>query len=385
MNPIPTRYREIDVSGDPREMGRQIGEAAGEQVRGFCQQALEHVNRTVAVSPQLAEAVVRDSLTAAEQYSPDMVEELRGVAEASGVTLQEVMLLQVRNQFMEGMDHACTALSLDPRATLSGRALVAQNWDNDPALDAFTIVLTRRPTGKPALMNVTQAGLISYLGFNSAGIGVCVNTLPAPSRPVGVPHYFTLRGVYEATCLEDAVAAVRRAGTLTHGAVIGTMLRDESFHFARAGTFIERSDSIARILDMKYYLLLPSLSYVGSSLDTGQWDTVLRAVSGDRSYRWLNAGQIDARGIVEFLVLDERFPRSLSYCQTALRENLAALARMRGSEGQSNMLMRSADISLSERTIDSIFDQGLHEFLRQFMASNAAIGAAISEDYRFLS
>jgi isopenicillin-N N-acyltransferase-like protein len=192
-------------------MGRQIGEAAGEQVRGFCQQALEHVNRTVAVSPQLAEAVVRDSLTAAEQYSPDMVEELRGVAEASGVTLQEVMLLQVRNQFMEGMDHACTALSLDPRATLSGRALVAQNWDNDPALDAFTIVLTRRPTGKPALMNVTQAGLISYLGFNSAGIGVCVNTLPAPSRPVGVPHYFTLRGVYEATCLEDAVAAVRRA------------------------------------------------------------------------------------------------------------------------------------------------------------------------------
>ena len=183
----------------------------------------------------------------------------------------------------------------------------------------------------------------------------------------------------------DVLAAVRRAGTLVHGAVIGTMLRDESFHFARAGTFIELSDSIARILDMKYYLLLPSLSYVGSSLDTGQWDTVLRAVSGDRAYRWLNAGQVDARGIVEFLVLDERFPSSLSYCQTALRENLAALARMRGCEGQSNRLMRSADISLSERTIDSIFDQGLHEFLRQFMASNATIGAAISEDYRFLS
>ena len=61
------------------------------------------------------------------------------------------------------------------------------------------------------------------------------------------------------------------------------------------------------------------------------------------------------------------------------------MARIRGSEGQSNRLMRSADISLSERTIDSIFDQGLHEFLRQFMASNATIGAAISEDYRFLS
>ena len=75
------------------------------------------------------------------------------------------------------------------------------------------------------------------------------------------------------------------------------------------GTFVERADCIARILDMKYYLLLPSLSYVGSRLDTGQWDQVLRSVSGDRAYRWLNAGQIDARGIVEFLVLDDRFPR----------------------------------------------------------------------------
>jgi isopenicillin-N N-acyltransferase-like protein len=211
MNEAPTRYPEFEVYGSPRELGRQLGDAAGEQVRGFCQLALESVNRTVRVTPELAEAVARDSLTFAEQYSPDMVEELRGLAESSGVTLEQLMLLQVRNQFVGGMDHACTALSLHSQATTVGRAMVAQNWDNDPGLDEFTIVLTRRPTGKPALMNVTQAGLISYLGFNDAGIGVCVNTLPAPSRPVGVPHYFTLRGVYEATCLEDAVQAVTRA------------------------------------------------------------------------------------------------------------------------------------------------------------------------------
>lgn len=211
MTDLSTRYPEIEVSGSPRTMGQQIGEAAGEQVRGFCQMALEHVNRVVKVSPGLAEAVARDSLTHAQQYAPEMVEELRGVAESSGVSLQQVMLLQVRNQFTEGLDHACTALSLDPQATATGHAVVAQNWDNDPALDEFTIVLTRRPTGKPALLNVTQAGLISYLGCNAAGIGVCVNTLPAPSRPVGVPHYFTLRAVYEATCLDDAVQAVKRA------------------------------------------------------------------------------------------------------------------------------------------------------------------------------
>ncbi len=183
----------------------------------------------------------------------------------------------------------------------------------------------------------------------------------------------------------EVIAMIRRAGTLAHGAMTGSMLRDESFHFASAGTFTERGDSTARILDIKYYLLLPSLSYVGSSLDTGQWDTVLRSVSGDRAYRWLNAGNIDARGIVEFLVLDDRFPRSLAFCHSALRESLAALARIHGMEGRSNELMREADTRLSSLTIEEVFEMGLPVFLVDFMNSNAMIAAAISDDYRFLS
>ena len=183
----------------------------------------------------------------------------------------------------------------------------------------------------------------------------------------------------------EMVAMIRKAGTLAHGAIANSMLRDEGYHFARAGTFIERADSTARILDMKYYLLLPSLSYVGSSLDTGQWDNVLRSVSGDRAYRWLNAGQIDAKGIVEFMVLDDRFPRSLAYSHSALREQLAALARIHGTEGHCNALMREADTRLADKTIDDVFDQGLHQFIMEFTAANAAIAQAIAEDYRFLA
>ncbi len=163
------------------------------------------------------------------------------------------------------------------------------------------------------------------------------------------------------------------------------MLRDEGYNFAIAGTMIERGDNIARIMDIKYYLLLPSLSYVGSNLDIGQWDNILRSVSGDRAYRLLNAGQIDARGIVEFLVMDDRFPRSLAFCHAALRTSLAALARLHGTEGHCNELMRAADIRLTDLTIDDVFDEGLHNFLLDFMSSNAAIGAAIAEDYRFLA
>ncbi|MHA6333029.1 alpha-E domain-containing protein [Qipengyuania sp. CAU 1752] len=180
------------------------------------------------------------------------------------------------------------------------------------------------------------------------------------------------------------LGSIRRAGTLAHGAMVGSMLRDEGFHFARAGTFLERADSTGRILDIKYYLLLPSLSYVGSSLDTGQWENVLRSVAGDRVFSWLHAGRIDARSIVDFLVLDERFPRSLAFCHDALRQELAALARIHKTEGQSNALMRQADMRLAELTVEDIFDQGLHQFLVDFKQSNIRIAEAIGQDYRFL-
>ncbi len=183
----------------------------------------------------------------------------------------------------------------------------------------------------------------------------------------------------------DVVTTIRRAGTQVHGALDGSMLRNEAYHFARAGTYVERAESTARILDMKYYLLLPSLNHVGSSLDSGQWDQVLRSVAGASAYTWLNAGEIDARGIVQFLVLDERFPRSLAFCRGALRDNLAALARIHGREGGSNELMRSADMQIADTSADDIFDMGLHEFLIDYISRNAAIGEAIGEDYRFLA
>lgn len=202
------RFSELEVAGTPRELGRQLGDGARDLIRGFCEAALGQVNRTVKVSRESALKVAHDSIVRGEDYAPDMVEELRGTAEAAGVTLEDLMLLQVRNQ-LKADEGGCTSFSL---AAVSGLGRVAaQNWDNDPFLDQFTIVLTRRPTGKPALTTVTQAGLIAYVGFNSAGIGLCLNTLPAPSRPLGVPHYFTVRGILEADSLDGAVTAVRRA------------------------------------------------------------------------------------------------------------------------------------------------------------------------------
>ena len=206
----PARYPEIEVSGSSREMGKQIGEAAREQIRGFAEIAMERVNKTVSISRERALQLASDSFSHVEAYSADMVQEIHGMAESSGVSADELMLLQIRNQLQPEEDSGCTSFSTVNVETPSS-CIVGQNWDNDPALDPFTVVLTRRPTDKPALMNITQAGLIAYIGVNDRGIGMCLNTLPAPSRPLGVPHYFLVRGIYESDSLDGTVAAVRQA------------------------------------------------------------------------------------------------------------------------------------------------------------------------------
>ena len=192
------------------------------------------------------------------------------------------------------------------------------------------------------------------------------------------------RPVREAN-LGSVLAVIRREATQFRGATYGTMLRNDIYHFARAGTFIERADNTARILDVKYYLLLPSLAYVGSSLDSSQWDQVLRSLAGDRVYSWLNAGQMDPRGIAEFLILDWRFPRSLAFSYEQLRQQLAELAIDYGEEASAHKLIGDTARWLSESTIESIFDIGLHEFLVDFIGRNQAVATAIAEDYRFIA
>jgi hypothetical protein len=108
--------------------------------------------------------------------------------------------------------------------------------------------------------------------------------------------------------LPQVLGMIRQHSALVRGALHGTMLRNDIYNFARLGTFVERADNTARIIDVKYYLLLPSLSHVGSTLDTSQWDMLLRSLSAQRSYRWLNPNETKPIDIARFLIFDGRFP-----------------------------------------------------------------------------
>lgn len=192
------------------------------------------------------------------------------------------------------------------------------------------------------------------------------------------------RPVREAN-LGEALSAIRRQSALVRGAMDGSMLRNEVFNFARIGTFIERADNTARILDVKYYVLLPSPAWVGSSLDNVQWDTLLRSVAGNRAYSWLNAGAMDPRDIARFLILDGGFPRSLAFCFDKLRSNMAGLAKQYGGETHAHQLLRDAGARLNELSIEQIFEGGLHEFLQDYIDRTYRIGEAVAADYRFIT
>ena len=183
--------------------------------------------------------------------------------------------------------------------------------------------------------------------------------------------------------LPDVLATIRRQNALVQGALSGTMLRNDIYSFAHLGTFVERADSTARILDVKYYVLLPSVSFIGSSLDNVQWETILRSVSAQRAYRWLSDGVTDPRQIASLLILDRRLPRSLAFCSAQIGQHLDLLAEAYGARLQSHALAEATSSQFSQNTVDSIFEFGLHQFIENFIESNNDLSMQIERDYRF--
>ena len=183
--------------------------------------------------------------------------------------------------------------------------------------------------------------------------------------------------------LPEVLAAIRRQGALVRAALHGTMLRNDIFNFGRIGTFLERADNTARILDVKYYVLLPSVSLVGSRLDNVQWDMILRSVSAQRSYRWLNGGDINPKGIADFLILDRRMPRSLAFCYAKITDNLGYLAGDYGDRHECHEKAEMLCSHLESKSIDEVFEIGLHEFIESFVSDNNSLGVQIENDYRF--
>ncbi|EED36830.1 conserved hypothetical protein [Luminiphilus syltensis NOR5-1B] len=176
---------------------------------------------------------------------------------------------------------------------------------------------------------------------------------------------------------------VRDLASLVQGATHNTMLRNDIYDFTQLGTFLERADNTARILDVKYYVLLPSVAAVGSSLDNVQWDTILRSVSAHGGFRMQHSSAVGPREIARFVILDKQMPRSLAFCARRLRRNLERLRDQYGLVKPSLAMASDLDEFYNVNDIDTIFEFGLHEHTQQTLGEITALGFQIEQDYRF--
>lgn len=183
--------------------------------------------------------------------------------------------------------------------------------------------------------------------------------------------------------LPEVLALVRAQAAQVRGAITGTMLRNDIYDFMQMGTLVERADNTARILDTKYYVLLPSSASIGSSLDNVQWEMILRSASAERSFYWLNGGTASPIAIADFLIFDARLPRSLAFCYDMITEYMKRLEVEYGTVTPSHELAIRQENLLTSLNITRVFENGLHEFLTGFMAQNGALSAQIEADYRF--
>lgn len=182
--------------------------------------------------------------------------------------------------------------------------------------------------------------------------------------------------------LLDAFVEVRHNCHTFQGITDSSMTHNEAWHFVRLGRKLERADKTSRILDVKYFMLLPSAADVGTPYDDIHWSAVLKSVSGFEMYR-KRYGRVHPRDIVEFLVMDHEFPRSVHFCIRCADESLHAITGtpMGSFRYPSEQLMGRMRAELDYTSVETVIRGGLHEYLDGLQIKMNAIDGSLQSDF----
>ncbi len=205
-------FKVVTLSGSPYEIGFKHGKETAEQIEVSIKTYKEMFWNYAKKDWETALKEAKEFIPLIEGYDPDLMEEIRGVAEGSNRPVLEIVALNARSEIAltEKMLDGCTSFAVTPDAT-GERTYLGQNWDwKSSQRDSF-VVLKIIQEKKPNIMMVTEAGIIGKIGFNDAGIGVCLNALVADENQLGLPLHIVLRGILNGEILSDAVAVL--AGT----------------------------------------------------------------------------------------------------------------------------------------------------------------------------
>jgi len=245
----------------------------------------------------------------------------------------------------------------------------------------------------------TQARVIEYLAYDSENpdsIASCLRFARENARSVretiSSEMWAQINGMYlqlqtqrsmpAPERLLDAFREIRMGCHLFEGVTDATMSHDEAWQFVRLGRMLERADKTSRILDVKYFMLLPSTAEVGTPYDDIHWGAVLKSVSGFQMYR-RDYGRISIRNVIEFLVMDEEFPRSIRFCVRSAGSSLHAITGTPDGafRYRSEQLMGQLRAELDFTSVDTVIAGGLHEYLDRLQLKMNAVDASLRDDF----
>ncbi|MDO8794344.1 MAG: alpha-E domain-containing protein [Vicinamibacterales bacterium] len=247
--------------------------------------------------------------------------------------------------------------------------------------------------------DATQLRVIEYLAYdtgNPNSIASCLRLARENARSVRETissemwaqvnsmylQIQTQRSLPEPERMLDAFRDIRMGCHLFQGIADATMSHNEAWHFMRLGRKLERADKTSRLLDVKYFMLLPSASDVGTPYDDLHWSAVLKSVSGFEMYR-KKFGHITPADVVEFLVMDEEFPRSVHYCIRGASDSLQAITGTPAGafRYQSEELMGQLRAELDFTSVHNVIRSGLHEYLDGLQYKMNAIDESLRDDF----
>lgn len=182
-----------------------------------------------------------------------------------------------------------------------------------------------------------------------------------------------------------ALALVEDAKTEARGfeGAIHRMLRNPTTWFIRLGQAVERADNTARLLDVKYHLLLPEGELVGGLVDRDQWTTILQTVAAVTAYRWLYSDGLTPANVIDLLLARAEMPRSLRASADEVVDLLGLLARHTGSHGEADRVARARAQRMARTHTGDVIVAGLHEHLQASLRENDQLHFAVGRQFRF--
>ncbi|WOI51997.1 alpha-E domain-containing protein [Parvularcula sp. LCG005] len=183
--------------------------------------------------------------------------------------------------------------------------------------------------------------------------------------------------------LPDIIETTKYGCMTVNGSIESTVLRNETYHFVRLGTFSERADSTARILDVKYFSLLPPGEPIEGALDSYQWMTLLTATSTRRLFRRIYGTDLRAETVSDLLIKNDDCARSLVFCISQICDHLSHLSDLYDRQLGAMSAASTIRDEFVERSVDDIIIGGLHDYLGAFMRANNSLAQDISRDFYF--